>query len=284
MIQVPTQTKSKMYSPNFNVNNYYELWNDNKSIYHQQQQPPLNAYSPEFPGASMLYMNPNTNAQDISALTQMKLNKMNMIRFYGYRSLRPIGVNKTLDQLDAERNVSAIAGHTVENEQGPDEEQRTHQIDHTNVRADEGNVQVDQGNIQVEQTVGESGIGDSGNQIDIDEDIPNYDSNDSDFDFVVEEPPQEPLGQIIPDDEGFMAEDVEYQPDHSQVPVGQAIGSTGPSSAITATTSATTTTTVTSNSAGATNSAVSTNATSLDSGSYVKQKDEEEDMVLDDLE
>lgn len=143
-----------MYSPNFNINNCYDLWSENTDSYHL----PLNAYPPEYPGVS------GYRANGVSNSIQMKLNRLNTLKFYGYKSLKPIGINKTMEQLDYENNLAV----------------------EPNVTSTLENDLVTLGlNVDLQ----------------LDEDIPNFDSGSEDIN--------------VDDDEGFMAEEVEYQNDHS---------------------------------------------------------------------
>lgn len=262
-----------MFSPNFNINDYYELWNDNKKegVY-QQQQPPLSAYSPEFPGASKLHMIHNNSQrgshEDMSTFTHLKLNKLKMVRFYGYKSLRPIGVNKTMEQLDIDRDIPGEhnESHTVENEQlgiVPPIEPVSEPIDGE----------------REENTSEQMASGVGGTDIDIDDNIPNFDSEETDdFDFEIEEP-QPPLSQIN-EDEGFMAEEVEYQPDHSEAPMPLVSGANSASSNLMPTTATTTTNSTVTDTTTVTDTA--TNASSI--GTAMEKHQEEEDMVLDELD
>lgn len=182
-----------MYSPNFNIDNLYELWsdkptNDNLDLY----QPPLNAYSPEYPGSSNLKFNYLIHKSNnvISPVTQIKLNKLNSIKYYGYKSLTPIGLNKTMEQIEYESaNLSTLdqtASQTIENESNDQQ---------LPVPREEPEVDLDQSMPNMDDANEEETPGD---EFDDGDDLAgNYDGNDLD------------------DDAGFMAEDVEYQNDHS---------------------------------------------------------------------
>lgn len=149
-----------MYSPNFNITNTYELWDKQKP---ELVQPPLSAYSSEFPGVTNYQSN-----YPYSLSTQIKLNRLNQIKYFGYKSLKPIGINKTMEQMDHENNaLEANMTTTLENDVIDPNLQRDLDVD-----------------------------------VDLDDSIPNFDS-DADLNLNEEE------------DEGFMAEEVEYQNDHS---------------------------------------------------------------------
>lgn len=149
-----------MYSPNFNITNAYQLWDNQKP---ELVQPPLGSYSAEFPGITNYQSN-----YPYSLSTQIKLNRLNQIKYFGYKTLKPIGINKTMEQMDYENNtLEENMTTTLENE-----------VVDLNFQPD---VDVD---------------------VDLDDSIPNFDS-DVDLNLNDEE------------DEGFMAEEVEYQNDHS---------------------------------------------------------------------
>lgn len=86
-----------MFSPNFNLD-FQELWknppkSDNPNLRNELYQPPLSAYVPDHPGSSNL----NHKGQ-LSPMLQIKLNNLNEIRYHGYKTLRPIGINKTMEE------------------------------------------------------------------------------------------------------------------------------------------------------------------------------------------
>ncbi|WEJ94140.1 hypothetical protein PSN45_001619 [Yamadazyma tenuis] len=99
----------------------------------------------------------------------MKLNKLNSTKYYGYNSLKPIGINKTMEQIDHENNL----------------------VVETNVTNTLENDLVEQ-NLNVE--------------VDLDNQVPNFDSDGDNNDVI---------DALNDEDEGFMAEEVEYQNDHS---------------------------------------------------------------------
>lgn len=156
-----------MYSPNFKLN-YYDLWNENDSKEIELYQPPLSAYSPEYSGSSNLkfnyYIQNNTKQPNqISPSIQIKMNKLSTIKYFGYKSLKPLGVNKTMEQMDMEFQETDFGNET----------NLETNIEHLVIE------EVREGRIE-------------GNTRDLDDEIPDLDSDD-----------------------GFMAQDVEYQNDHS---------------------------------------------------------------------
>lgn len=177
--------------------------------------PPLLAYSAEYPGASLSQLeytiiNQTGNKDELPLLTpliQRKLDRLQQIRNIGYTNIVPIGVGKTMEKIDMEEarhfNMSDQQEEsfipTAENGDGPDSSI----------------------NGAVNHNVNE----DDNEEIDLDANIPNADVTNEDDDFeeddfgeIQEEQEEIDLDyHSLNEDEGFMAEDVEYQDDHSIV-------------------------------------------------------------------
>ena len=102
-------------------------------------------------------------------LVQRKLDQLLRIRTCGYTSIRPIGVNKTMEEIQMEHGKTATANDT--------EEPSFHAVENTN-----------HSNLVPEH--------------DLDAQVENIDGMAHDDD-------------VLSSDDGFMADDVEYQDDHS---------------------------------------------------------------------
>lgn len=177
--------------------------------------PPLLAYSAEYPGASLSQLeytisNQSGNKQDLPLLTpliQRKLDRLQQIRNIGYTSIIPAGVGKTMEQIDFEE-----ARHFNMSEQQDESFIPT---------AENGDAPDSSINGAPNQSINEEEEPD----IDLDANIPNADDVTNDDDFEDDEfgEVQEEQDEIdlddhsLNEDEGFMAEEVEYQDDHSIV-------------------------------------------------------------------
>ncbi|CUM49116.1 unnamed protein product [Debaryomyces tyrocola] len=178
--------------------------------------PPLLAYSAEYPGASLSQLeytisNQSGNKQDLPLLTpliQRKLDRLQQIRNIGYTSIIPAGVGKTMEQIDFEE-----ARHFNMSEQQDESYIPT---------AENGDVPDSSINGVPNQSINEE----EEPEVDLDANIPNADdvTNDDDdfeddeFGEVQEEQDEIDLDDhSLNEDEGFMAEEVEYQDDHSIV-------------------------------------------------------------------
>ena len=178
--------------------------------------PPLLAYSAEYPGASLSQLeytisNQSGNKQDLPLLTpliQRKLDRLRQIRNIGYQNIIPVGVGKTMEQIDLEE-----ARHFNMSEQQDEAFIPT---------AENGDVADNSINGVPNQSINEE----EEPELDLDANIPNADdvTNDDDdfeddeFGDVQEEQDEIDLDDhSLNEDEGFMAEEVEYQDDHSIV-------------------------------------------------------------------
>ncbi|CCE80245.1 Piso0_003348 [Millerozyma farinosa CBS 7064] len=235
-----------MYSPSPFSDNLYKLWgrdgglgpsSANRKNYHhhrnslpmgtagnkeqneeQREQirqlfaPPLQAYSAEYPGASVseleyTIVNQTESRSDTPLFTPMiqrKLTRLQQIRDHGYSTIIPIGVNKTMEQIDIDvARQMQISEHDEVDE-------------HTVENAGQVN-SVDGGyNSTANGTQDNSEV-----IVDLDADVPNADEEDEDDELDDSEETQAGHDEadiddnVINEDEGFMAEEVEYQDDHS---------------------------------------------------------------------
>ncbi|KAK6200231.1 uncharacterized protein RJT21DRAFT_41956 [Scheffersomyces amazonensis] len=198
--------------------------------------PPLQAYSAEVPGANAAELEFTIQSTNLlpgyrnvrkfvttTPLIQSKIDQLTRIRMTGYLSIRPIGINKTLEQIDYENARS----YAYDEDGEGDDHDHGHNHSYGNAAAENSHNHVD---IQ-EQLVHD--------QEDLDANIVDGDA-DADDDYEVEEEEEEGEGQgqgdaeeqvddtnrryfshrlesvSMPlDDEGFMADEVEYQDDHS---------------------------------------------------------------------
>lgn len=192
--------------------------NDRKNV-RQLFAPPLLAYSAEIPGASILQLEYTIrtrcgNQEEMPFLTpnvQRKLDKMRQIRYTGYRKFVPIGLNQTMEEMAIKREQGArdsedSYSHTAEN------------LDRIPNSSLDG--------IQQEEATNSGVEGEGAAEVDLDDDIPDVDVQDSledDDDYgegAGEELREEDIGydevneDEFNEDEGFMAADVEYQNDH----------------------------------------------------------------------
>lgn len=174
--------------------------------------PPLSAYLTEECGASAVYTEYNTAQQlamvlatnDVPLLTPgllRRLQALRDIRSTGYTTLMPIGVGKTMAQIDAEAHIEEEESHCVQE----------NSVHHT--AAETLNVLANTSNF--------GGTGNSGSSRaergtehvlnmsrDLDDDVEDADNSDS-----YDEDLSDHMGSVA--DDGFMAQEVEYQNDHS---------------------------------------------------------------------
>ncbi|RLV84978.1 hypothetical protein JA9_000250 [Meyerozyma sp. JA9] len=241
-----------MYSPSVVTTDLYSLWrtpdagvgdrngtagdeehrsgHNNRSLY----APPLSAYSAEYPGASLYQLEYTISTQEgtrganLPPQTHRKLERIQRIRNTGYTSLIPIGMKKTMRQLDAERAHNAGIDeddepeitHMAENVPGE-------RVGRPNGAAEGGDSEVNNTDSNIVSNSNSnmmSRSNDMGSSIDLDAAVPNMDElNSSNGTFVTEddeidndeEPIAPHLGDLLNEDEGFMADEVEYQEDHS---------------------------------------------------------------------
>lgn len=197
-----------MYSPALFTSDSFNLWNpasysstkpndteDTKQARHLFA-PPMQAYSTDFPGAYVHELEYTIQTMTstkskmglITPLVQRKIDQLESVRNFGYNSIRPVGINKTLEELEFEQmkrnNMSEVddsSYHTIENtnnSRAEPEQDLDAQIENFDDGDTSGDVEVVNNNINISNNVV-------------------LNNND------------------ILSDDGFMADDVEYQVDHS---------------------------------------------------------------------
>ena len=208
--------------------------------------PPLSAYSADYPGASLSQLEYTIQTLATSTshnlfqsrllisatpLAQSKIDQLERIRNTGYNSIRPIGIGRTLEELDFENANTAGAGHFGEVSQ---------EITFSNLAAaaaaENTNEQLSAlwtSGINTSGTREEGGA--AGPEIDLDAQVFNADefSDDGVNDEAFTDDSDEVLDaqenglrrregdtdlesyRTNIDDEDFMAAEVEYQDDHS---------------------------------------------------------------------
>lgn len=264
-----------MYSPNLFSGDFNHLWlqHDTSSAsnarfrsqpngtpliedqraHHQHLRhlfaPPLLAYSAENPGPSVTQLDyiirtkslngnsiPSNNL--LTPLVVKKLNKLQSISKVGYHTIAPVGINKTMGELEFEERRRAA--YYEQQQQQHLHLQLQLQINQDTLGQDDSNI----------PTVGNTSnsILEQPEDIDLDADIPDIDfqsreegEDDEEEEDGGEEAEQRETGQSaiagsnqaganidnegvineneiyddVDEDEGFMAEEVEYQDDHS---------------------------------------------------------------------
>lgn len=240
----------------------------NRSLY----APPLLAYSADYPGASLYQLEYTIAAQEGTAgsslppQTHRKLERLQRIRNTGMSTIVPIGMTKTMRQMEAERAEKDTGGedepinHMVENVPSEHSGRRANVVgdgdgtddgdggdgggDEYDDRSANSNIgwreshnghsRSHSGSNSGSSYLSASLTGSHANRVprnnsnlrsvdlssvDLDAGVQNMDDEESsDGTFATEEEEDEPmaanLGEIN-EDEGFMADEVEYQEDHS---------------------------------------------------------------------
>ncbi|CAN3353070.1 hypothetical protein DICA3_A03620 [Diutina catenulata] len=150
--------------------------------------PPLSAFSPETPGGNpheleyIIEANSQQRLNLTTPLVQKKRDELRNIARMGASTLRPIGIGRTMDEIEAEQKKKQAAAATQnepEPERGPPPEIAQMQI----------------------------------LEVDLDQDVVEMDGGDVDDSMFVSE--EENGGENDEENDGFMAEEVEYQADHS---------------------------------------------------------------------
>lgn len=234
-----------MYTPNLFPNDIFSLWSkegsnnhsrlyelDPKSGSHEEEQledqrkhlrslfaPPLVAYSAEYPGASVSQLEYTIktqttgllNAPLLTPLAQRKLERARKIRNLGYSSIIPIGVEKTMEQIDYEESRRYNLNEQEDQSYPPTAENST-------------------ANNSLNPASGPQ------DEVNLDDDIINSDEyNQMSDDFDDNDDLSEAVGNtryeaasddetlagfgddVLNADDGFMADEVEYQNDHSLI-------------------------------------------------------------------
>ena len=227
-----------MFSPDLSPRGIHHLWssNNNQLLLNSSQQrtannseakhynklfaPPLSSYTAAFPGpdpSQMEYLQitrsdkPHPTVDDLALLMRMKEQRLMKIRNTGYSTIRPIGIGKTMEELDyAQRGYSAVEDSTINNnvaaENSNEEEMSTMPL---NI-GEEEEVDLDAEILDADEL-----------RSDEEDDDDDDDIDDDDYDDGVNIPQSHDHHHFrrnqgyIMDDEGFMAAEVEYQDDHS---------------------------------------------------------------------
>lgn len=215
-----------MFSPSLFSGDFHDLWLQNQSssgglslkgfvemngTQDEQKRdqlrhlfaPPLLAYSVECPGPNISQLDyimktrslngGSLNASNQNFLTPSvlkKLNKLNSIRNIGYTTISPVGIDKTMVELAYEESKQLHFSDQMDDEEGEDGEEDPSFIP------------------TVENT--NNSILEQPEEVDLDAYIPDADEFElGGTEDVIEEE------SLVDEDEGFMAEEVEYQEDHS---------------------------------------------------------------------
>ncbi|KAI5951102.1 hypothetical protein KGF54_004176 [Candida jiufengensis] len=175
----------------------HHLWTQDQSPKEPKQfAPPLASYTAEFPGPDPLKLN---RSNDLSILIKIKQEQLDKIRNTGYSTIRPIGIGKTMEEIDymKQQTTSSIDDelndHIIEAAENTNEEE----LDTLPLQQD-----LDAQILNADETI---------NSEDFEDDEDSFSDGPG---FLVPGPPQLQQHQQL-DDEGFMAADVEYQDDHS---------------------------------------------------------------------
>lgn len=220
--------------------------------------PPLVAYSAEYPGASLSQLEYTIKTQSsgglntplLTPLTQRKLERARRIRNLGYSTIVPIGIDKTMERIDYEESRR----HAM-NEQEDQSFIQTAENSTSNNMSTPAQP-ADSSGIGMNNST----LGEQREEVDLDAQIinsdeyhqvsDNFDSDDDDDEadaigntrYEATSDDEQDIGfadDVINDDEGFMADEVEYQDDHS---INNDLGSGGLSSNILMNSGATTST------------------------------------------
>ncbi|EGW34318.1 uncharacterized protein SPAPADRAFT_149025 [Spathaspora passalidarum NRRL Y-27907] len=185
--------------------------------------PPLSAYSANYPGACSFQLEytmrrgtqHNSKMFSITPSTQANIEQLDVIRNYGYNTIRPIGINKTMEEIEFENSGQ----FTVTDEQ-------SYGAGVNNTGAENSGDQQDQqdnsnNTLLLGSNLNASGLtfqlGDESREVDLDAQILNaddlYSGAEDEDDDVDSEADTGFRTNLV--DEGFMASEVEYQDDHS---------------------------------------------------------------------
>lgn len=238
-----------MYTPNLFPNDIFSLWgkegsNNHSKLYeldrkngggHEEEHledqrkhlrslfaPPLVAYSAEYPGASVSQLEYTIktqttgvlNAPLLTPLAQRKLERARRIRNSGYTTIVPIGVEKTMEQIDYDESRRYALNEQEDQSYPPTAENSTAN---------------DSMNPNISETAPQE-------EVNLDDEIINSDEyHQMSDDFGDNEDDSEAIANtryeaasddetlagfgddVLNADDGFMADDVEYQDDHSLI-------------------------------------------------------------------
>ncbi|ODV79902.1 uncharacterized protein CANTADRAFT_48735 [Suhomyces tanzawaensis NRRL Y-17324] len=189
--------------------------------------PPLLAYSADIPGASLsqleytiqnsaslpgLRPSVSISALEVTTtpLTQLKMHQLEQIQNTGYSTIRPIGIHRTMEEIEFDE-----ARRFNTSDQQIDDQSYIHTAENTNTEGQGAGV--NGSNVSMRDVQGE--------EVDLDAEVRNMDdeqnedsfADDSRLDSYEDEADlriqnQERANLV---EEGFMADEVEYQDDHS---------------------------------------------------------------------
>ncbi|KAK6458926.1 Apc15p protein-domain-containing protein [Scheffersomyces xylosifermentans] len=203
--------------------------------------PPLSAYTAEYPGASSLQLDyiiqstssmtgftPSTGASILTTtpLAQSKVEQLERIRNTGYTTIRPIGIDRTMEEIDYDD-----AGHFNVSEQQYDDPSYVNTAENTHTGTGvngSSNLSLSQqmevigGEESREAEVvfdGEVSLSED-DGLEEEDDDPLFESTEPEEESLRRHsrfrlPSEEPGYRDSLEDEGFMADEVEYQDDHS---------------------------------------------------------------------
>lgn len=207
--------------------------------------PPLLAYSAEYPGASLAQLEYTIQTTacfngsykyTTSPLIQQKIDQLEQIRNTGYSTIRPIGIEKTLQEVDYEESRQSHTSYQqLEEHSYLDTAENTNTEDHSvptpgpreEVDLDAQIVNADESQNLDEFEDDDDDGGEGEVQFHEDEDSEMLESIEHDVSNLLHRrpllltllPPQPSEHQDMfrdsMEDEGFMADEVEYQNDHS---------------------------------------------------------------------
>ncbi|KAI5948840.1 hypothetical protein KGF57_005238 [Candida theae] len=210
---ISTPISSSRYTTTANNNS------ETKKQYNKLFAPPLSSYTAAFPGPDPFQLEqlqilrsdkPQPSIDDLTLLIRVKEERLMRIRNTGYSTIRPIGIGRTMEEIDyAQRGYTAIEDSAINN----------------NVAAENSN--------EEEMSTMPLNVGEQ-EEVDLDAEILDADALQSDEEEEEEEEEEDddddeedgdqsiPAQHYIPrdqgyvlDDDGFMAAEVEYQDDHS---------------------------------------------------------------------
>ncbi|CAN3376801.1 hypothetical protein DIURU_001581 [Diutina rugosa] len=173
-----------MYTPHIHLAYENKPCENQRAFY----APPLSAFSPDAPGGSERELEytieVSTNRRSryslITPLVHRKMDELKSIGSTGYTTIRPVGIGRTLGEIEADRTKEMSSLNSA-----PSSAEATAENTHEGIT-----------------------IATSFPEADLDADVVDMDdgaiAEDSAF-----------LSDEENDDDGFMADEVEYQPDHS---------------------------------------------------------------------
>lgn len=197
--------------------------------------PPLVAYSAEYPGASVSQLEYTIKTQSsgllnaplLTPLTQRKLERTRKIRTMGYNTLIPIGIEKTMEQIDYEESRRYALSEQEDQSYIPTAENSATDNQAGSVNGNERDTSMNANGTQNEAREEVDLDGQIMNSDEYQQYSDNFDDDEDDeddeetiantrYEVLSDEYQSGGFGNnILNDDDGFMADEVEYQDDHS---------------------------------------------------------------------